>query len=151
MNQRKGISPIIAILVMVSVTLVLVFALVSWLMSLWGTVGATGALQITDAKLTTSELTLYITNVGNAEATINAISISGTFSTPTTDGTTTEEAKEITCNLGGISPSIKPGGAASVTCTISDGIVVGRIYAIKVITDAGEYMFYAKASSGGGT
>ena len=45
--MRKGISPVIATVIIVAVALVLAVALAGWTMGIWGTLGSTEALYIT--------------------------------------------------------------------------------------------------------
>jgi flagellin-like protein len=44
---KKGISPVIATVILVAVALVLAVALAGWVMGIWGGLGSTEALQIT--------------------------------------------------------------------------------------------------------
>jgi len=43
---KKGISPVIATVILVAVALVLAVALAGWVMGIWGGLGSTEALQI---------------------------------------------------------------------------------------------------------
>jgi len=45
--MKKGISPVIATVILVAVALVLAVALAGWTMGIWGTLGSTEALYIT--------------------------------------------------------------------------------------------------------
>ncbi|MEM0362120.1 MAG: archaellin/type IV pilin N-terminal domain-containing protein, partial [Sulfolobales archaeon] len=62
---NKGISPVIATVILVAVALLLAVALAGWVMGIWGTIGATEAVQIVSASLNTTHLNLTIVNRGN--------------------------------------------------------------------------------------
>ena len=71
--MKKGISPVIATVILVAVTLVIAVAIVGWLFGLWGGLaGGSPSIQITNQKLdvtsagntSTATLELYIRNTG---------------------------------------------------------------------------------------
>jgi len=67
--MKKGISPVIATVILVAVTLVIAVAIVGWLFGLWGGLaGGSPSIQITNQKLsisdTTATLEVYIRNTG---------------------------------------------------------------------------------------
>ncbi len=66
MDMRKAISPIIATVILVAVTLVIAVAIVGWLMGLWGGLaGGSPAISITNQKLNTNgTLIIYVKNSG---------------------------------------------------------------------------------------
>ncbi|MEM4685696.1 MAG: archaellin/type IV pilin N-terminal domain-containing protein, partial [Sulfolobales archaeon] len=70
---NKGISPVIATVILVAVALVLAVALAGWVMGIWGTLGATEAVQIVSASLSSNKLNLTVINKGSASATIISI------------------------------------------------------------------------------
>jgi flagellin-like protein len=73
---KKGISPVIATVILVAVTLVLAVALAGWVMGLWGGLGATEALQISGYLNKTDGdvyLNATIINKGTAQAYVTDI------------------------------------------------------------------------------
>jgi len=70
LKLRKGISPILATVIMVAVTLVIAIAVVGWLMGIWGGVSQGSAMiKVTNAEFkvngTSANLTIYIENQGS--------------------------------------------------------------------------------------
>jgi len=84
--MKKGISPVIATVILVAVTLVIAVAIVGWLFGLWGGLaGGSPSIQITNLKFTSSKekwsLELYIRNTGGGSDKILKIEIfNGTWS-----------------------------------------------------------------------
>lgn len=112
MRIRKGISPVIATVILVAVTLVIAVAIIGWLMGLWGGLaGGSPAISITNQKVDTlGNIVLYIKNTGggsdkllSAEI-ISAGSIVGSAtegSTVTINGESTTLPATITANFAG--------------------------------------------------
>ena len=135
---RRGIEPIIAVVILVAVTLVIAIGVIGWLMGWWGALGATEQLQIYgDTKLQVSSggggtVTLHVGNRGSASAVIYKIEIVNfgeTTQLTTSNGATTTVI------------TVPPGGEAYITATITssgDGsLMAGANYIIKVYTKAG--------------
>ena len=138
MNLRKGISPVIATVIIVAVALAIAIAVVGWIMGIWGAVaGGTELLRIMpDSKLYstadgTAIVALHVKNEGGATAVITKVEIVGvgsdvTFTYDTGGGTTS------------VSPlSISAGTDMYFNVTVSKSISAGAIYTIKVYTSAG--------------
>ena len=134
---RRGIEPIIAVVILVAVTLVIAIGVIGWLMGWWGALGATEQLQIYgDTKLQVSSggggtVTLHVGNRGSASAVIYKIEIVNfgeTTQLTTSSGTTTVI-------------TVTPGGEAYITATITStsggSLMAGANYIIKVYTKAG--------------
>ncbi|MEM4567995.1 MAG: archaellin/type IV pilin N-terminal domain-containing protein [Sulfolobales archaeon] len=132
---NKGISPVIATVILVAVALVLAVALAGWVMGIWGTLGATEAVQIISASLSTTDLNLTIVNRGNANATVISIIVE--------NATTT-----LTANCG-LPVSVGPGESKDLECPLSDGgALPGRVYTVKLITYGGVYTYDVRARGG---
>ena len=74
--MKKGISPVIATVILVAVALVLAVALAGWVMGIWGGLGSTEALYITGYINKTAAavyLNATIINKGTAPANITKI------------------------------------------------------------------------------
>ncbi len=125
-NLRKGISPVIATVIIVAVAVAIAIAVVGWIMGLWGSVaGGTESIKIyPDSYLeadTTNDQTivhLHIKNEGSAAAVIYKVEVSGIGSASNT--TTVAPAQDITLNL-----------------TIKKACTAGGYYLVKVYTKAG--------------
>ena len=120
MKPNKAISPILATVILIAVTLVIAIGVIGWIMGIWGTFGTTETIQIyPDSKLYSNRtIKLHVKNTGTAAATIFKIEVVGVNST-TTDTTLT------------------PGQEATITANISGTITAGASYQIKVYTKAG--------------
>ncbi len=73
MRSRKGISPVIATVIIVAVAIAISIAVAGWLFGLWGALGTaqpqvkiTGVSAVYDATAETLTVTLAYTNDGNA-------------------------------------------------------------------------------------
>jgi flagellin-like protein len=80
MRSKKGISPIIATVILVAVTLVIAVAIVGWLMGLWGGMaGGSPAIKITNQKMnvtgTSATLVVYIKNEGGGSDKLLSIEV----------------------------------------------------------------------------
>ena len=78
---RKGISPVIATVIIVAVAVAISIAVVGWIMGLWGSIaGGTESLKIyPDSYINTSSgyVELHVANTGSASAVIYKIEIMG--------------------------------------------------------------------------
>jgi flagellin-like protein len=126
MKTKKGISPILATVILIAVTLVIAVGVIGWVMGIWGSMGRTEMLSVTPIKLssTDNKLELLIINQGQITATIKNITVEGLGA----------------CD-DNISPTnvIQPGDSTTITCTISGTqvAVAGVVYTVKVITSSG--------------
>ena len=118
---KKGISPVIATVIIVAVAVAIAIAVVGWIMGIWGTFGATESLQIMpDSYLDTGgTLHLHVKNTGSAAAVIYKIEIPG-LATISNLTITLGPGDDITTNITGIS-----------------GATPGATYQVKVYTKAG--------------
>jgi len=79
---RKGIEPIIAVVILVAVTLVIAIGVVGWIMGWWGAIGATESLQVIPRQQSCTMLMEWVLsftlkNAGSASAVIYKVEISG--------------------------------------------------------------------------
>ncbi|MEM2444935.1 MAG: archaellin/type IV pilin N-terminal domain-containing protein [Sulfolobales archaeon] len=141
---RKGISPVIATVIIVAVALILSVALAGWVMGLWGTLGSTEALQIVSASLSnataagTNNLNITLVNKGAASAKIILVSVS--------NATWSDAAKsDASC----LNVEIKPANYTTLKCTLERAgeIVGGLVYTVKVTTLSGTYTYDVRAVS----
>lgn len=130
--MKKGISPVIATVILVAVALVLAVSLAGWVMGIWGGLGATEALQISGYLNKTDGdvyLNATIINKGTAQANITNIVL------------VDETGKAVpTTVTGGI--IVTPGGTNTTGPTydvqFSDAsVTVGRIYVVRFYTSSG--------------
>jgi flagellin-like protein len=129
MKLNKAISPILATVILIAVTLVIAIGVIGWIMGIWSTFGATETIQVfPDSSISGSTLTLHIKNTGTASAVIYKIEVVGLGTasiTTVTGGTKTDT--EVT---------VGPGGEATIIATISNA-VAGATYQVKIYTRAG--------------
>ncbi len=136
MNARKAISPILATVILIAVTLVIAIGVIGWIMGIWGSFGTTESIQIyPDSKLyTTNKIELHIKNTGSAPAVIYKIEIVGVNSTSITDSTITPGAETtITATFTGLKTTI----TAGAQYTIKVYTRAGNVYTINLVAQAG--------------
>jgi flagellin-like protein len=122
MKTKKGISPILATVILIAVTLVIAVGVIGWVMGIWGSMGRTEMLSVTPIKLDSAnkQLQLLIINQGQITAKINNITVEGLGS----------------CD--GNFETISPGNSTTITCIISgESPTAGVVYTVKVITSSG--------------
>ena len=127
--MRKGISPVIATVILVAVALVLAVALAGWVMGIWGGLGGTEALQITGyINLTDSNVYVNATivNRGTAPANITMVQLIDERGIPVIK----EPEGGIIVSAGGTNTTgIGPFEGANVK--------VGRTYVVRFYTSSG--------------
>ena len=137
MNIRKGISPVLATVIIIAVTLVIAIGVIGWIMGIWRGFGTTETPQILpDSKLYDNKtMVLHVKNSGTASSVITRVEIVGTgcYATPSNPSGWTigpGETKYITDT--GASDSI---GLLTLsgTCALTAG---GR-YQVQIFTEAG--------------
>ena len=128
--MRKAISPIIATVILIAVTLAIGVAIAAWIMGIWGGMGGTESLKIlpnstltVDNDLVTLQLT--IKNEGSRDAKIVGVEVmvgAGACKL-------TPDNKLSIIRAGGMVT-----GTAEGTCS---GLTPGASYTVRVITEAG--------------
>jgi flagellin-like protein len=139
---RKAISPIIATVILIAVTLAIGVAIAAWIMGIWGGMGGTESLKIlpnstlTIKNYDTVELSLTIKNEGSRDAKIVGVEVM-----------VGAGACKLTPNISLISAgAMVTGTAEGGPC----GLTPGASYTVRVITEAGnvyQTMLVAYASS----
>jgi flagellin-like protein len=132
---RRGIEPIIAVVILVAVTLVIAIGVIGWIMGWWGAFGATESLQFyPDSSIVFDDtqnkwvLNLHLKNAGSASAVIYKIEISGV---ETLDNTNDFSGKTV---RGG---TVGAGTEDTLTIQLSRSYTSGTSYLIKIYTRAG--------------
>ena len=133
--NRKGISPIIAVLLLVIIAVAAAILTYLWVLGYIGTVqqqGGTEALQerikIEGVSYDGSALTVYIRNIGDVQTTIDAIYVF--------DSTGTLAADPVT----GLNMTLTPGDVNSgqISVTLQNGMT----YVVKVVSTTGAEATY---------
>lgn len=137
MKLNKAISPILATVILIAVTLVIAIGVIGWIMGIWGSFGATETLQVypdsfINATANTKILILHVKNTGSATAVIYRIEIVGLHTVTsgfgfTTNTTTTSTGSEV---------SLPPGQEGYIVVT-ADNPIPGTTYQVKIYTRAG--------------
>ena len=132
MINRKAISPILATVIIIAVTLVIAIGVIGWIMGIWGTFGSTEMLQVypdsyinatldNTTKPYVYHVKLHIKNSGTATAVFSKIEVVG---------------------LGTFTPNvtkIDPGETSWIDATNTTTVTVtaGATYQVKIYTAAG--------------
>jgi len=85
MTNEKGVSPVIAVLLMIAIAVAAAILVYVWSMGLIGTLTTGGGSQVREQVIldayswnaTGSTITLYMRNVGNAEVQLDAVYLGG--------------------------------------------------------------------------
>jgi flagellin-like protein len=132
MKLNKAISPILATVILIAVTLVIAIGVIGWIMGIWGGFGATETIQVfPDSSISGSTLTLHIKNTGTASAVIYKIEVVGLT---TLTETVTADSSTVTLSSPGL--TVSPGSEATITASVSNA-VAGATYQVKIYTKAG--------------
>ena len=140
--MRKAISPIIATVILIAVTLAIGVAIAAWIMGIWGGMGGTETLKILPNSTLTVDnngvvtLKLTVKNDGSRDARVVGVEVG---------------VGARVCKLSHPFTTISAGamvtGTAEGNCS---GLTPGASYTVKVITEAGnvyQAMLVAYASS----
>lgn len=138
-NQRKkGVSPVIAVLLMIAIAVAAAILVYVWSMGLIGTLTGGGGQQtreqiIVDAYTwKTDTMTLYFRNVGSSEVVLDAIYVSGT---PVASSMSTVLSVQ--------------GPVQPITVTTSGTFTQGVAYTIKCVTKTGGVFTFSLTFGGG--
>jgi len=134
-RARKGISPVIATVIIVAVAIAISIAVAGWLMGLWTGFSKTEAIQILpDSYVNSTDLVLHLQNKGGSSSTIYKIVFDG--KTLTINESVNTTGTGITVNDGKI--ILQPGADGTVIIPIS-GITInpGSQYSGVIYTAAG--------------
>ena len=136
MRMKKGVSPVIAVLLMIAITVAIGILVYVWVSGLAGSMTSGGGTQVAEQLELiaydfhdTNTLILYVKNTGGIAVTIDRIyfgTSGGTF-TVTTSFTTSGDFTDSTLN---------PGGVGSITIS-TGGATAGAAYIVKVVTESG--------------
>ncbi len=121
MKLNKAISPILATVILIAVTLVIAIGVIGWIMGIWGTFGTTETIQIyPDSKLyTNGTITLHVKNTGTATAVIYKVEIVGVGTSDINDET------------------LAPGQDTEISASVDGTLTPGAQYQVKIYTRAG--------------
>ncbi len=137
MKAKKGISPIIATVILIAVTIAIGIAIAGWLMGLWGGMGGAESLKIyPNATLVgnqnESQLNLTVKNEGSKDAKIIEVRVDGLGKCTLQNKTT-----------------VKVGELTTITCNVGQTATPGATYTVRVMTEAGNtYLTQVTAASG---
>jgi len=131
MKLNKAISPILATVILIAVTLVIAIGVIGWIMGIWGTFGTTETIQIyPDSKLyTNGNITLYVKNTGTATAVIYKVEIVGVNTSSINDMTLAPGDTEISASVNG---TLTPGAQYQVKIYTR----AGHVYSIVLTAEA---------------
>ena len=126
--MKKGISPVIATVILVAVALVLAVALAGWVMGIWGGLGSTEALYITGSVSKVGG-TVYVNatiyNKGTSIANISKVVMYDDVGSQLTNTT---------------SVTVQPGETKYIDFVMNpstDVVAVGKTYVVRFYTSSG--------------
>jgi flagellin-like protein len=147
MKLNKAISPILATVILIAITLVIAIGVIGWIMGIWGSLGGPSeSLVVVGGSATatcdaTKQLTftLSITNKGTAPAVIKRVEVLGISGTTTigTGGTITVSggtSTDIEVTVSGLQGCPDPGSTYQVNVYTAAGNVYSTVIKIISIT-----------------
>jgi len=133
--NNKGISPVIATVILVAVAIAIAIAVAFWMTGIIGLFTRFEKIEITyiyaDKKDSTWEINLKVKNTGTADATIDEIFING--KPASSAGATVSPSVG-----GGNTYTLSAGAEATFTITIGTGFTSGQSIEVKVHTASGQ-------------
>ncbi|MCS7106653.1 MAG: type IV pilin [Acidilobaceae archaeon] len=145
--MRRAISPVIATVILIAITIVIGAAVGGWLLGLWGGFGDVEAIRIyPDAKLqmfqqnnkTRANLTLTLKNEGTRDAIIRKITVEGVGECLAGNITLLPPTPTPTSTPFSIPFSLEAGQTKSIRCTMDGSkVTAGGSYVVKVMTESG--------------
>jgi flagellin-like protein len=150
-SVRRGISPVIATVIIVAVAIAISIAVAGWLMGLWGTFGTTEQLTIMpdttlNATASPATLTLHVKNTGSKSAVVIKIEVVGVGTASQNGLTVSSAGSEITSGVSTV--TIPQGADYTIIAPLTGSATAGTQYLIKVYTASGNvYQGYVVASS----
>jgi len=129
-RSRKALSPVVAAIILIAVTVAVSIAVAAWMGALTFTFMKTEELKITSHEWTAAGITLNVRNTGTANLILVYAEVNSVKTTDLTD-------------------TIAPGGEATVDITApTGGFVDGVKYEFAIVTKAGNrYTYTAVAPS----
>jgi len=153
--SRRGISNVVATIILIAVAIALAVAVAVWVFGLAGGAAKTATLQIQAMSLNASSgtLTLMVSNPSSSAIGINAFTLGGLSCTLASSSTPVVipggAQGELTITIGSsVTASFNGGSSSSFTCTGSQTITPGVQYSGTIVTTSGQqYPFTVTASS----
>ncbi|MEM0491381.1 MAG: archaellin/type IV pilin N-terminal domain-containing protein [Acidilobaceae archaeon] len=135
--MKKAISPVVATVILIAVTIVIGVAVAGWLMGIWGGLGGTEALKIypnatLEGSNKGSNLTFTVKNEGSRDAKLISVRVEGLG------------------DCSSLQPDVvKVGAITTITCTINNKEATpGAVYTVRVYTEAGNVYPFQVAAQG---
>ncbi len=145
--MRKGISPVIATVIIVAVAIAISIAVAGWIMGLWGGFGQTESLKIfPDSYINSTDNKTYIViqNVGGSPAQIYRVDVGqATFGNGNNDFIVDEEPLDYNTAITGATPTstvtIEPGKKVAIIIDLTGEVSVasGVAYTVTIYTESG--------------
>ena len=128
-NKRKAISPVLATVILIAITLVAGVAIAGFAFGLFGTLSATANVTVTTLTCThgtaaASKCVVNLENTGNAPASAASCSLSGTASTLTGAPLAIPAGTTVSATCTTTPAATVPGQPVQGTFTLSSGIIV---------------------------
>jgi len=140
MHRKKGVSPVIAVLLMIAITIAIGVLVYVWISGLAGSLTKGGGSQVTEQlELVAYDFTnleqckIYIKNTGSVKVNIAEVYFNGTKLSNTTASTPTSGYYAYTEHT---NSSLDVGETAAILIGVSDA-QSGVSYIIKVVTESG--------------
>jgi len=152
MDSRKAISPILATVILIAVTLVIAIGVIGWIMGVWGSIGGPSeSLTVTGGRTAIAKsgasfsFNITITNKGTAAGNLSRVEVSGIGSDNKCSSLAGTSGKDYdgTCTTDLRYLRIRPGGTVTLNITITGSglsgftCIEGATYSVNVYTATG--------------
>ena len=134
LKSKKALSPVVAAIILIAVTVAVSIAVAAWMGALTFTFMKTEELRITGVTFQTGNATIACTNTGADTLTVSSVTVDDVSKTPTYDGDFDDAAHSLAKGKSG-------------TLTISFAWVSGSKYTFAVLTSAGNKYTYTTTAA----
>jgi flagellin-like protein len=150
LKSRKALSPVVAAIILIAVTVAVSIAVAAWMGALTiGFMGTGEGLKITNVRFTDTAIEIDVMNVGSGPVTISEVKVDGTsYSTDSTTNKLTFEGEGFDGESPG--PTLAKGKSGTIIARALVGCAwsKGLQYDVIVITAAGnQFPYTARAPS----
>jgi len=128
LRSKKALSPVVASIILIAVTVAVSIAVAAWMGALTFTFMATEQLQITGVHYTTTTTAIVnVTNGGSAKLTLSSVEVNGNTTT-----------FSVSWSSGALDNTMDPGQKSAINVTSLTSFSPGVSYEFVVITASGK-------------
>jgi flagellin-like protein len=133
MMKKKGISPVIASIILIAITVAVAIAVAGWVFGLFGTYGTAGGVTVINPSLTASTGTFTATIKNDKDTAVSVVSVTATGDGGTAvvftgiSGSANAHSTGTVSATGSTDGTFTAGNAYTIKVSFSDGTIVNVI------------------------